>query len=58
MKSIFGNAVLMLGRAGLDLDGARGCQQSWRWSLLKLLSAEFWHLLGWSAEEMTEKTMP
>lgn len=31
--------------------GARGCQPSWRWwlSLFKLLSAEFWHLFGWSA---------
>lgn len=30
MKSMFGNAILRLGKAGLDLDGGRNCQQSWR----------------------------
>lgn len=29
MKGMFGNAVLKLGKAGLDLDGGRDCQQSW-----------------------------
>lgn len=66
MKNMFENGLLGLDRIGLDLDGTKGCQWSWRWwfSLLELLSAEFWHLLGWSTgprgddrEDKAMKTM-